>query len=68
MNLASIYLYIPDTNLPHKDAESMTSRKPRYVPDMSHPGKCEAFVNYEIDQLEYVYSFDETCYTITSFI
>lgn len=49
------------------DAEPKAPRKPRYVPDMRHPWKREAFINYEIDRLEHVYSFDEACYTIDKF-
>ena len=49
------------------DAEPKAQRKPRYIPDMKHPWKREAFIHYEIDRLEHVYSFDDACYTIDKF-
>ena len=49
------------------DVEPKAQRKPRYVPDMRHPWKREAFIHYEIDRLEHVYSFDEACYTTDKF-
>jgi hypothetical protein len=34
---------------------------------MRHPWKREAFIHYEIDRLEHVYSFNEACYTTDKF-